>query len=453
MFKPEFYSETNEKIMVAINSVCLVLMALLLAVVIHRRHSAVIKAASPLFCALTIVGCALMLASNYFNTLVVNDAHCAASSWLLSIGFSITFSALFVKTFRLWRIFFGKKLQVLKIRDIELLGWVGAFVLVDIIINAAWAGTAGMATKLVVTDPIRPGRSYLQCDYSDAMGAVYAHVAIKAGTLLIGMALTWAVRNTPSQFNESTLIGIAIYNVSFVICFVLPILSADLGGRKTIYLIRNFAVMFVALSTSGLLYLPKLLMLNRGGNFVTKVDGPQLHTHLDSEQSPSDMQMSAVRGKSQGQSGGGGVVGASGVGGGVGAGGAVTTAYTGGAPSAHTPKGSSARIAPLVTSTATSTMAARYAVVSPSNNNQSAVLLVAPAPEPVTPGGAGSSDEAAGRPSSDNSDHGEEGVLTIGVASESITTATTAAATNPIKKIMIKKKIHKNTAGLYSTAT
>ena len=71
--------------------------------------------------------------------------------------------------------------------------------------------------------------------------------------------------------------GLAIYNCSTVLVFVLPILSAGLGGRDTQYLIVDYAVMFIALSTVGLLYVPKLLIIlskaRRRGDMVTKVAG------------------------------------------------------------------------------------------------------------------------------------------------------------------------------------
>ena len=129
-------------------------------------------------------------------------------------------------------------------KDTELLLAVGAFVLVDVVINAAWIGAAGMAAVRVRVDPDRPAYDYWQCDYSDSMGAVVAHLALKGGLLLFGVALTYSVRNTPSQFNESTLIGLAIYNTAFVIAFIVPVLAVGLGGRETTFQLRAYAIIF-----------------------------------------------------------------------------------------------------------------------------------------------------------------------------------------------------------------
>lgn len=57
----------------------------------------------------------------------------------------------------------------------------------------------------------------------------------------------------------------SIYNVTFILAFVIPILGVGLGGRRTVYLVRDFAVMFVSMSTLALLYVPKMMMLMAGG--------------------------------------------------------------------------------------------------------------------------------------------------------------------------------------------
>jgi len=101
-FAPVQYGTTGERIVVALTAVCIVLCAVLLALLLANHRAPVIRAATPSFCAVSIVGAVFMLASNFFSTLVVDDAQCAAAAWLLTIGFTLTFAALFIKTFRIW---------------------------------------------------------------------------------------------------------------------------------------------------------------------------------------------------------------------------------------------------------------------------------------------------------------------------------------------------------------
>jgi len=258
VFAPKWYGDTSERVMVGFNTVCIGVCLAVMALVFFKRQQPVFKAASPLFCMAIILGAVLMLTSNYFDTLTTNDAHCAARAWLLSLGFTLMFASLFVKTFRLWRIFCVKQLKVQKIMDTDLLIGVVCFLLMDVAINVAWMETAGMRSMLTVVDVNRPAYNYLSCDYSSSMPAVWTHVGLKAFALSIGVVLAYSVRNISSDFNESMMIGLALYNVSICVCFVLPILSAGLG-RKTTYLVKAFAVMFISLSTVGLLFIPKFV--------------------------------------------------------------------------------------------------------------------------------------------------------------------------------------------------
>src|SRR5690606_30831593 len=158
-------------------------------------------------------GC-LMLISNFFSTLHTNSAHCATSAWTLSLGFTIAFSSLFAKTFRIQAIFQGaRQLRVLHLSDLGLSLWVALCVLIDVLLNSIWHGAAGFPTRTVVPDPHRPAFNYVECDYSHpaARAITWIHVALKAGMLLIGIGLTYMVRNAPSKYNDATPLSFAIY--------------------------------------------------------------------------------------------------------------------------------------------------------------------------------------------------------------------------------------------------
>ena len=101
--------------------------------------------------------------------------------------------------FSIWRIFQAQKLQVVKMKDRDLLIALSMFLLIDVIINAVWQGAAGMDSSRVTVDPLRPSYDYLRCDLDSALPAIYTHLAVKGLMLLSGIILTWAVRHVPSQ--------------------------------------------------------------------------------------------------------------------------------------------------------------------------------------------------------------------------------------------------------------
>jgi len=136
VFQPVFYSTPAERVILALTALYILLLLMLLVLVLLNVRAPVIRAATPSFCVVSICGAACMLASNFFATYVVTAARCAAQVWLLTLGFTLLFTALFVKTFRIWRIFGQQKLTVIKMRNADLLMAVGAFVMVDVILNA-----------------------------------------------------------------------------------------------------------------------------------------------------------------------------------------------------------------------------------------------------------------------------------------------------------------------------
>ena len=99
-FHPQWYAEIGEQFLVSVSAVCIALCLALVVFVLRHWKSAVIRAATPSCCLAIIAGAILMLTSNFFATLRVNDQHCAASVWMLTTGFTCVFATLFIKTFR-----------------------------------------------------------------------------------------------------------------------------------------------------------------------------------------------------------------------------------------------------------------------------------------------------------------------------------------------------------------
>lgn len=308
VFSPQWFSMPSEKAMVAVNSLCIGIVLVLSYLVWKHSGHPIIRATTASFSGLIASGSVLMLISNFFNSMHTNDAHCAAQAWTLTLGFTLMFSSLFVKTHRIWSIFDPKaKLQVRRVVDWDLVKVVLVFVGIDILLNSIWQGVGGMQSVLVVDDPLRPAKNYFKCEYAPvSLGFVYTHVAIKGMCLFVGIALTYGIRHVPSNFNDSSVLAVCIYNVSFVVCFVIPIVVQGLGGREATYMIRNYAIMFVSMVTYMLLYAPKLYLIKYGtqkaiqaallaggGNNVTQMGSDDASSlDMKEEVNPSSHQIS-----------------------------------------------------------------------------------------------------------------------------------------------------------------
>ena len=161
VFQPHFLSQPLEKGAVAFTALSMCVTLLLMVMFIVYRAHPVMKASTPLFCVLMALGGLLMQSSVFATGLYVTTVCCQAQVWLLTVGFSMLFGALFMKTYRVWRIFnAGKKLMKVAITNRQLLialAWLLSF---DVILNIVWSATGAFQAVYVTVDAYRPYYDY-----------------------------------------------------------------------------------------------------------------------------------------------------------------------------------------------------------------------------------------------------------------------------------------------------
>jgi hypothetical protein len=216
-----------------------------------------------MFTLAVILGCILMLVSNFFSTLHVTASHCSAAIWCLTLGFSLAFASLFVRNYRIWYIAanFSNLLVPAKLTFTQMSLLVGSVLFTDTVINITWQAYAGMDVRLMTPDEHRISFNYYSCDYSGAMPFICTHVGVKGALLLSAVVLAWKLRKVSSQFNESSYISMVVYNASMIAALILPLVGANIGGHESNFLIRTYAVIFLAFSSVTVLLVPKALAI------------------------------------------------------------------------------------------------------------------------------------------------------------------------------------------------
>ena len=251
-------------------------LTLMLGFLIFRRHP-VIKAATPIFCLLVASGGLLMLLSVYNTSLYVTSGMCAAQYWLLSIGFSLMFTALFAKTFRVWRIFnSGSKLKQIRITNTDLLLQLGGVLSFDLILNIVWSIISPMTAEYVSVDPFRPSHDYVQCTTGAAFPLI--SVAEKGALLVAGISLTYLCRGVPTKFNETPYLAAAIYNCALLSAFMVPLVASNVGTRVVTYAVQVFGVQVMTTSTLSILFVPKFYLIFYGDERVQNAKLTDEHT-------------------------------------------------------------------------------------------------------------------------------------------------------------------------------
>ena len=245
----------------------------------HRRNSAV-RSTSPTFFCLSLVGVLTLMASMLIVTRPTPDSPlCSALNWTAQLGFTLLFAPLFLKAYRIYRIFGGKKLKVVKITNTSLLQGLAAIVLLDVIYLSVWQGVAPMSSVITMQlESDQREHSYQQCSFSATDTSTHffvASVVIKAAWLCVGVLLAFSTRSVTDQFNESKSIALAIYNVVFAVGLIAPLtaLIAAQGDVRVILLL--FCLLWVSYFTLGLLAFPKVLELLSSGHTRSKSNSVQ----------------------------------------------------------------------------------------------------------------------------------------------------------------------------------
>ncbi|XP_052762187.1 gamma-aminobutyric acid type B receptor subunit 2-like [Mya arenaria] len=254
---------------------------------IYYRNNRTIKMSSPILNNVIIAGSLLMymevvVASVDYLQIFQKDIRsslCMAKTWLLAIGFTTLFGALFSKTYRVYVIFRNYPLKRKVIKDAHLFGLIGAFMSIDLVILIPWT----------IIHPMRKVEIVARSEYStdnDVIWSViysYCHnqfevywiavVYVYKGLLLaFGVFLAWETRQvTVPELNDSKYIGACIYNVVVMCVFGVP-LSHVMPEEETtlLYVLGSCLIIFGTTVCQCIIFIPKLQLRHQvGGRFLT----------------------------------------------------------------------------------------------------------------------------------------------------------------------------------------
>ncbi|KAH9253212.1 hypothetical protein BASA81_008894 [Batrachochytrium salamandrivorans] len=249
---------------------------------IMNRNRKLIRNSSPLFMIQVLVGCALMATTiiplsfqdDYLipravtlEVLAVEDewlnAACVTDPILFSMGFFIAFSAIFLKAWRLIRIFNNNKLKNLFLKDRQLMLYQAVVVIAAVVLNVLWAGI----------DPMFWQRS---AKYTNDQGLVVGSMGVCAShggigpamplivgiivILFVGNYLAYLGRRIPTEFNESkwTAMTMVMILEAFVIAVPVLILSNDQPVPG--FIVKSLVCLLVPGGTVGLIFVPKIML-------------------------------------------------------------------------------------------------------------------------------------------------------------------------------------------------
>ncbi|CAO4374568.1 unnamed protein product [Caenorhabditis nigoni] len=194
---------------------------------------------------------------------------CYMKTWTLCLGFTLSFGAMFSKTWRVHSIFTNIRMDRKAIKDSKLFLILGVLLFIDICVLVTWAFISPFSYTVTELPHIPEDNIVIipeveKC-YSSHSGVFQAVLyAVKGVLMILGCFLAWETRhvNVPA-LNDSKYIGTSVY-----CCVVMSVLglstSVILQERvNEMFSLASFFVIFSTTLTLCLVFVPKVIELAR----------------------------------------------------------------------------------------------------------------------------------------------------------------------------------------------
>lgn len=266
----------------AIMGVEIALFVILAVWTIVHRNRKLIRNSSPLFMLQVLFGAVLMALTviplsfqddNLIPRAVpleelnspqpVLDFACVLDPILFSMGFFITFSAIFLKSWRLIRIFNNAKLKNLFLRDRQLMLYQVAVVVFAIVLNALWAGIDPMVWQRYSLYQNSNGLVVGSAGICHSRSGIGPAIPLIIGIVLIlvvGNYLAYLGRRIPTEFNESKWTAMAMMMVLEAFIIAVPVLVLSNDQPVPGFIVKSLVCLLVPGGTIGLIFIPKLML-------------------------------------------------------------------------------------------------------------------------------------------------------------------------------------------------
>ncbi|XP_053876310.1 gamma-aminobutyric acid type B receptor subunit 2 [Malaclemys terrapin pileata] len=277
---------------------------------IKNRNQKLIKMSSPYMNNLIILGGMLSYASIFlfgldgsFVSEKTFETLCTVRTWILTVGYTTAFGAMFAKTWRVHAIFKNVKMKKKIIKDQKLMVIVGGMLLIDLCILICWQVVDPLRRTVekynMEPDPagrdisIRPILEHCENTHMTIwLGIVYAY---KGLLMLFGCFLAWETRNVSiPALNDSKYIGMSVYNVG-IMCIIGAAVSFLTRDQPNVqFCIVALVIIFCSTITLCLVFVPKLITLRTNPDAATQNRRFQFTQNQKKEDSKTSTSVTSV---------------------------------------------------------------------------------------------------------------------------------------------------------------
>ena len=277
---------------------------------IYFRDQVIVRKSQPVFLILVLIGCFIVSTSilptiaeeaypyvqdpaNQETTDVPNDdidgvnAACMAFPWLFNVGFTITFSSLFAKIWRVHQILIhaaSLRRTTVEAKDVAIIMVI--FLSIQIVLLLIWQ----------LVDPLKWQREVIKyndrgyaiesvgrCSSENSLSFAIPIAVFDFGCLLIALYLCYVTRNVPSDLNEGRWLTASIISILQVLLLTVPVLVIAWDDPNAFFFVRATAVFLVSMGVSCFIFLPKFYQLH----FVPEANSRRSSIYISRMNAPS----------------------------------------------------------------------------------------------------------------------------------------------------------------------
>ncbi|KAG0279275.1 hypothetical protein BGZ95_001750 [Linnemannia exigua] len=237
---------------------CLVMMG----IVIWKRKNPVIKASSPCFCILELIGIIMLCSTTPMKMGETAGPICYSIALCFIGGINLILSAIVIKNYRVYRIFNNVYSNKIVMRDSVLLKHAGVLFLITMSAPIVYLAVARPQVIYISIGPSSSAFLCLPTKGRDISGSIQMVMAIPTAFVL-GLAwfLAYKTRGVSANWNEAKAISYVVYNLVFTALMY----TASTILYRTMYrassIIQDVVILYAGLVCLIVLFVPKLIVM------------------------------------------------------------------------------------------------------------------------------------------------------------------------------------------------
>ncbi|XP_060523706.1 gamma-aminobutyric acid type B receptor subunit 1 isoform X2 [Cylas formicarius] len=266
--------------MCIVSSLGIILASGLIVFNIVNKHRRVIQSSHPVCNTIMLFGIVVCLAAVFLLGLdgrfVVPETYpfiCQARAWLLTIGFTLSFGAMFSKVWRVHRLSTkaktDPKAKSKKVQPWKLYSMVSGLLVIDLVIMISWQILDPLQRRIELfpleepeeesdDSKIRPELEHCESHHNNVWLSLMC--AYKGLILLFGLFLAYETRSLKvKQINDSQYVALTIYNVVLLCLITAPVTMVISSQQDASFAFVSLAITFCCFLCMALIFLPKVI--------------------------------------------------------------------------------------------------------------------------------------------------------------------------------------------------